>query len=65
MHSNIHCSILYNSQDVEVPIDRQMDKEDVLYKYTYLHGDGNLTIVVVTLTCMKNLSLYGVYQELT
>ena len=38
MHSNIHCNILYNSQDVEVPIDRQMDK-DVLYKYTYLHGD--------------------------
>ena len=36
MHPNIHCSTIYNSQDVEttyVFMDRGLDKEDVvLYK---------------------------------
>ena len=34
MHTNIHCNIIYNSQDVEatyVSVDRWMDKEDVVF----------------------------------
>ena len=37
MHPNIHCSTVYNRQDMEatpVSIDRGMDKEDVVYIYT-------------------------------
>ena len=36
MHPNIHCSTIYNSQDMEatwVSIDRGMDKEDVVHIY--------------------------------
>ena len=36
MHPYVHCSIIYNSQDMEVtqvPINRWMDKEDVVYIY--------------------------------
>ena len=38
MHPNIHSGTMYNSQDTEatkMPIDREMDKEDV---YIYNHG---------------------------
>ena len=34
MHLNVHCSIIYNSQDMEATeesINRWMDKEDVVY----------------------------------
>ena len=34
MHPNVHCSTTYNSQVMEatyMPIDRQMDKEDVVH----------------------------------
>ena len=34
VHPYVHCSIIYNSQDVEttkVSMDRYMDKEDVVY----------------------------------
>ena len=37
MHSYVYCSIIYNSQDMEatqVPINRGMDKEDVMYIHT-------------------------------
>ena len=37
MHLNVHCSTIYNNQDMEVTymsIDRWMDKEDVVYIYT-------------------------------
>ena len=36
-HPNVHSSVIYNSQDMEltlVSINRQMDKEDVVYKYS-------------------------------
>ena len=36
MHPNVHCSTIYNSQVMEatyMPIDRQMDKEDVVHTY--------------------------------
>ena len=36
MHPNVHCSTIYNSQDMEAtytPIDRRMDKEDVVHIY--------------------------------
>ena len=36
MHTNIHCSIIYNNQVMEatyMPINRQMDKEDVACVY--------------------------------
>ena len=36
MYPNVHSSIIYNSQDMEttqVSINRQMDKEDVIYLY--------------------------------
>ena len=36
MHPNVHCSTIYNSQDVEatwMPINRGMDKEDVVHIY--------------------------------
>ena len=36
MHSNVYCSPVYNSQGVEamyMSIDREMDKEDVVYIY--------------------------------
>ena len=34
MHPNVHSSTAYNGQDVEAPIDKWMDKEDVVYLYT-------------------------------
>ena len=37
MHPYIHHSIIYNSQDMEatqVLINRWMDKDDMVYKYT-------------------------------
>ena len=40
MHLNVHCSIIYNSQDMEttkVSINRWMDKEDVVYTHTHTH----------------------------
>ena len=33
MHSNVHCSNIYDSQDMESIIDRGMDKEDVVHMY--------------------------------
>ena len=36
MHPNVHCSTIYNSQDMEatlMSIDRWMDKEDVVHIY--------------------------------
>ena len=36
MHANIHSSTIYNSQDMEatyVPINRWMDKEDIVHIY--------------------------------
>jgi len=36
MHPNVHCSTVYNSQDMELAkmsISRAMDKEDVVYTY--------------------------------
>ena len=37
MHPNVHCSTIYNSQDMEtteMSIDRGMDKEDVVHIYS-------------------------------
>ena len=34
MHSSVHCSILYNIQDMKVSINTRMDTEDVIYTYT-------------------------------
>ena len=37
MHPNIHCSAVYNRQDMEatqMSINRRMDKEDVVYTHT-------------------------------
>ena len=36
MHPNVHCSTIYNSQVMKatwMPIDRRMDKEDVVHRY--------------------------------
>ena len=36
MHPNVHCSTIYNSQvmeETQMPIDRRMDKEDVVHIY--------------------------------
>ena len=38
MHLNVHCSTLYNSQDMEaiwMSTDTEMDKEDVVYTREY------------------------------
>ena len=35
MNSNVHSNITYSNQDMKVPIDRWMDKEDI-YPYLYL-----------------------------
>ena len=37
MHPNVHCSTIYNIQDMEamkISINRGMDKEDVVYLYS-------------------------------
>ena len=34
MHSGVHCSTVYNSQDMEVTIEKGIGKEDVVYIYT-------------------------------
>ena len=34
MHSNVHCSILYDIQDMKVSINTRMDTEDVIHTYT-------------------------------
>ena len=33
MHSGVHCSTVYNSQDMEVTIDKGIGKEDVVCIY--------------------------------
>ena len=36
MHLDVHCSVIYNSQDMEatqVPINRQVYEEDVVHIY--------------------------------
>ena len=53
MHPYVHCSIIYNSQDMEatqLPINRQMGKEDVVYiyilhvyVYIYIHTQWDIT----------------------
>ena len=43
MHPNVHCSTIYNSQDMEatlMSINRGMDKEDV-YTYTMEYYSAN------------------------
>ena len=40
MHPNAHCSMIYNSQDMEatqVSTDRGMDKGDMVYIHTQLN----------------------------
>ena len=40
MYPNVHCSIIHNSQDMkatQVPINRWMHKEDVVYTQTHTH----------------------------
>ena len=40
VHHNVHSSSIYNSQDMEATPSvhhRQMDKEDVIYMYRYIH----------------------------
>ena len=32
-HPSVHCNTIYNSQDMEVPINRRMDKENVVNIY--------------------------------
>ena len=34
MHPTVHRRMIYNSQDMEMSINRQMDKEDVRYIFT-------------------------------
>ena len=38
MHPSVHCSTIYNSQDMKAPwmsTNRGMDKEDVVYAHIY------------------------------
>ena len=35
MHPYVHCSTIYNSQDMEVPINRQLDKKNCA---TYIYN---------------------------
>ena len=38
MHLSVYCSIVYNSKEAtQVPINRWMDKEDVVYIYIYIY----------------------------
>ena len=39
MYPNVHCTTIYNSQDMEtnLSIDRWMDKEDVVCMYIYIY----------------------------
>ena len=40
MHPNVHCSTVYNGQDMEttqMSIDRGIDKDDVVYTHTHAH----------------------------
>ena len=40
MHHNVHCSTIYNNQDMEaaqMSIKRGMDKEDLVYTHTHTH----------------------------
>ena len=40
MHHNVHCSMIYNSQDMEaaqMSIKKGMDKENVVYTHTHTH----------------------------
>ena len=43
MHLNTHCSIVYNCQDMEVPLvptDKRMDKDDVAHTHTHVYTMG-------------------------
>ena len=57
MHPNVHCSTIYNSQDMETTkksFDRWMDKEDVRYIYIYIYTYIYIYIKWILLNHKKN-----------
>ena len=37
IYPHVHCSIIYNSQDMKTTINKWMDKENVTYRHTHTH----------------------------
>ena len=63
MHSHVHCSIIYSSQDMEttlVFINRQMDKEIVAYIYIYKHRH---TYTMEYFSVIKRMKVCHVWQN--
>ena len=55
IHPNVHCSTIYNSQDVELAymsINRGMDKEDVVHIYSEILAIKNNKIMPLAATWM-------------
>ena len=75
MHPYVHHCIIYNSQDMEatqVPINRWMDKEDVVYIYLYVyngiypsHKKNELLPFVTTQMDLKDIRLSEISQRKT
>ena len=68
MHLYVHCSIIYNSQDVEatqVPFYGRMDKEDVIYidngYYSALKKD-KIVPFATTWMDLKGIKLHEISQ---
>ena len=70
MYHNVHCSSIYNSQDMEatqVSIDRGMDKQNVVYPYNaILLALKRKTILTCTVSWMdlENIMLSEISQSL-
>ena len=47
IHLNVHISIIFNSQDMgatQMSINREMDKEDVVCIYKYIHTHNGISL---------------------
>ena len=68
MHPNVHCSTVYNSQDMEaasMSIDRGMDKENVVHIYNGLllsHEKNEMRPLTAMWTHLESVMLSEVYQ---
>ena len=66
-HLKVHCSTIYNSQDMEatqVFIDREMDREDMVYIYIYpliFQWTFRLFLCVCALSCFRHVQLFQPY----
>ena len=71
MHPSVHCSTIYNSQDMEatsISINRWMDKEEVVYIYNGIllsHKKNEIMPFIATWMDLEIITLSGISQRKT